>query len=191
MEGPDALPVLFGTSAQWAEWLDRNHATCTGIWLKIARLNSGVSSVSYADALEGAICYGWIDGQKRPCDADFWLQRFTPRKARSKWSKINREKAESLTARRLMKPSGLAEIERAKRDGRWAAAYDGQRAATVPDDLRRALETNPEALDFFQTLDSANRYAILYRIQDANKPETRVRRIERYVGMLERHEKLH
>jgi uncharacterized protein YdeI (YjbR/CyaY-like superfamily) len=131
-----------------------------------------------------ALCYGWIDGQKASFDDRYWLQRFTPRRSRSKWSKVNRQKATELIERGAMKPAGLREVERAKADGRWDAAYDAQSTATVPDDLRRELEKNDAAREFFQTLNSANRYAILYQIGDAKKPETRARRIEKFVAML-------
>jgi uncharacterized protein YdeI (YjbR/CyaY-like superfamily) len=161
------------------------------VWLKIARKASGVASVSYAEALEVALCYGWIDGQKDKHDDDHWLQRFGPRQPRSKWSKVNRGKATALIEAGAMKPAGLREVERAKADGRWDAAYDSPSTATVPDDLQRALDEEPRAREFFATLDSANRYAILYRIQDAKKPETRARRIAKFVAMLSEHEKLH
>jgi uncharacterized protein YdeI (YjbR/CyaY-like superfamily) len=147
--------------------------------------------VSYAEAIEVALCYGWIDGQKDTFDGDYWLQRFTPRTPRSTWSKINREKAEQLLTQGRMQPAGLRAVEQAKADGRWDAAYDGQRAAGIPDDLRQALEQNPTAAEFFASLDSANRYAILYRLQEAKKPETRARRLERYVAMLNEQQKIH
>lgn len=162
-----------------------------GLWLKIAKKDSGVETVSYAEAVESALCHGWIDGQKGAFDEQFWLQKFTPRKPRSKWSKINRNKAEELLKQGRMKSAGLQEIERAKKDGRWAAAYDAQSTATVPDDLQKRLDENPEASAFFATLDSANRYAVLFRIQDAKKPETRAQRIDKYVAMLSEHKKLH
>src|ERR1700712_2268686 len=179
------LPVrLFKDDAAWEAWLAKQHAKSAGLWLRIAKAASNVASVSYAEALDVALCYGWIDGQKRPFDDDHWLQRFTARKPRSRWSKVNRAKAQELVEQRRMMPAGLREIERAKADGRWDAAYEGQSAATVPDDLRRALEDNERAHAFFATLDSRNRYSILYRVQDAKKPETRARRIEKYVAML-------
>lgn len=165
--------------------------TSKGLWLKIAKKDSGVETVSYAEAVESALCHGWIDGQKGAFDEQFWLQKFTPRKPRSKWSKINRNKAEELLKQGRMKSAGLQEIERAKKDGRWTAAYDAQSTATVPDDLQRKLDENPEASAFFATLDSANRYAVLFRIQDAKKPQTRAQRIDKYVAMLSEHKKLH
>ena len=138
-----------------------------------------------------ALCYGWIDGQKGALDAEFWLQKFTPRGPRSQWSKVNREKATALIENGRMQPAGLAEVERAKADGRWEAAYDAQSKATVPEDLQRELDANPDAAAFFATLESYNRYAILYRIQEAKKPETRAKRIEKFIGMLKRGEKVH
>ena len=186
------LPILeFPDMSAWERWLEANHESSAGVWLKIARKGSGVSTVTYAEALEEALCCGWIDGQKAPCDQTFWLQRFTPRGPRSKWSKIYREKASKLLAEDRMKTAGLAQVEQAKEDGRWEAAYESQRTATVPEDLRRELEKDPEAKAFFDTLDSANRYAILYRLKDAKKPETRARRLAKYVAMLGAHEKLH
>lgn len=186
------LPILpFGSRASWESWLAENHETSKGLWLKIAKKGSGVETVSYAEALDAALCYGWIDGQKGRFDEDYWLQRFTPRKPRSKWSKVNREKATKLTESGEMKPSGLREVERAMADGRWDAAYEPQSKATVPEDLQRALEKNEAARELFFTLDSANKYAILYSIQDAKKPETRARRIEKHVTMLAEGKKVH
>jgi uncharacterized protein YdeI (YjbR/CyaY-like superfamily) len=183
--------IYFASRAEWEAWLAENHATSRGLWLRFAKKGSGVDTVSYPEALEAALCYGWIDGQKDKLDDDYWLQLFTPRGRRSKWSKINRDKAEALLARGEVQSAGREQIERARADGRWEAAYDSHRTATVPDDLAGALEKNLEARDFFATLDSSNRYAILYRIAEAKKPETRARRIEKYVAMLAAHEKLH
>ena len=152
--------------------------------MEIAKSGSDTESISYADALEIALCFGWIDGQKAAADDGVWLQKFTPRRARSRWSKINRKRAEALIAAGLMAPAGMAEVDRAKRDGRWAAAYDGQAAAGVPEDLATALAASPPAAALFSALDSRNRYAILYRVQDAKKPETRARRIQAFVDML-------
>ncbi len=186
------LPILpFATRGAWEAWLDEHHAASEGLWLKIAKKGSGIETVSYPEALEVALCYGWIDGQKASFDDRHWLQRFTPRRSRSKWSKVNRQKAAELIERGAMKPAGLREVERAKADGRWGAAYDAQSTATVPDDLRRELEKNDAAREFFQTLNSANRYAILYQIGDAKKPETRARRIEKFVAMLAERKKLY
>jgi uncharacterized protein YdeI (YjbR/CyaY-like superfamily) len=186
------LPVLFFASKVELEtWLEENHACVEGLWLKIAKTGSGVESVDYAEALELALCFGWIDSQKRGFDEAFFLQRFTPRRPRGKWSQINRRKAEELIAAGAMRPAGLAEVEAAKADGRWDAAYAGQRAATVPDDLERELQRNRAAGEFFATLDSANRYAILYRLQEAKKPETREKRLRKFIAMLERGETIH
>ena len=180
--GGDVL--AFASKDAWESWLANDHATSEGIWLKIAKKSSAVDSVTYAEALEVGLCYGWIDGQKQPFDERHWLQRFTPRRARSRWSKINRDAAENLIAAGKMQSAGMREVERAKADGRWAAAYASQKTATVPDDLQRALGKNAKARKFFETLDSRNRYAILYRIQDAKRPETRARRIAQFVEML-------
>jgi uncharacterized protein YdeI (YjbR/CyaY-like superfamily) len=188
----DDLPILlFATPAELEAWLEENHAAVEGVWLKIAKKGSSVESVTYAEALELALCFGWIDSQKRGLDEKHFLQRFTPRRPRGKWSRINREKAEGLIASGAMRPTGLAEVEAAKADGRWEAAYAGQRTAEVPADLRRELDENEDAREFFAALDSANRYAILYRLQEAKKPETRERRLRKFVGMLERGEKIH
>jgi uncharacterized protein YdeI (YjbR/CyaY-like superfamily) len=188
---PDLPIIAFASRDAWEAWLASEHATSAGVWLKIAKKDTGLDTVSYAEALEGALCYGWIDGQKDKLDDAYWLQRFTPRKLGSKWSKINRDKAAELIEKGAMKPAGLREVERAKTDGRWDAAYDGQRAATIPDDLRQALEQDERARAFFSSLDSRNRYAILYRIQDAKKPETRVRRISEFVKMLSEGRKIY
>lgn len=188
---PDLPIVQFASRGAWEAWLDKHHTTSGGLWLKIAKKGAGAETVSYTEALEVALCYGWIDGQKASFDDRYWLQRFTPRRARSKWSKVNRQKATELIERGAMKPAGKREVEQAKADGRWEAAYDAQSTATVPDDLRRELEKNDTAREFFAKLDSRNRYAILYRIQDAKKPETRARRIEKYVAMLTEQKKLY
>jgi uncharacterized protein YdeI (YjbR/CyaY-like superfamily) len=188
----DELPVLlFVTPAELEAWLEENHAQPEGVWLKIAKKDSGERSVTYAEALELALCFGWIDSQKRGHDERFFLRRFTPRRPRGRWSRINREKAEALLAAGSMRPAGLAEVEAAKADGRWEAAYEGQRTAAVPADLRRELDANEAAREFFAGLDGANRYAIVYRLEEAKKPETRARRLRRFVAMLERGEKIH
>jgi uncharacterized protein YdeI (YjbR/CyaY-like superfamily) len=188
----DDLPILlFATPPDLEAWLEQHGASSPGLWLKIAKKGSGVESVSYAEALELALCFGWIDSQKRGLDERHFLQRFTPRRPRGKWSLINREKAEGLIDAGAMRPAGLAEVEAAKADGRWEAAYAGQRTAEVPEDLRRELDRNEAAREFFATLDSANRYAILYRLQEAKKPETRERRLRKFIAMLEREEKIH
>jgi uncharacterized protein YdeI (YjbR/CyaY-like superfamily) len=168
------LPVLsFGSREQWEAWLSEHLEDPAGVWLKIGKKGASTRTVTYAEALEVALCYGWIDGQKDRLDADCWLQRFGPRRAGSRWSKVNRDKALELIERGEMRPAGLAQVERARRDGRWDAAYDGQRTATVPADLEEALAANERARAFFATLDSRNRYAILYRLADARRPETR------------------
>jgi uncharacterized protein YdeI (YjbR/CyaY-like superfamily) len=188
---PD-LPILHVASrAEWEAWLDENHATSPGVWLQFARKGAEASSVSRTDALELALCYGWIDSQAAKFDDSFWLQRFTRRRRRSKWSRVNRDAVEELIAAGKMKPSGLAEVEAARADGRWDGAYASPRNITVPDDLRARLDTSPSARDFFDKLDSQNRYAILFRIEDAKKPETRARRIEKFVEMLEQNKKIY
>jgi len=188
----DDLPIhLFADPGELEAWLEKNGTSSDGVWLKIAKKGSGERSVTYAEALELALCFGWIDSQKRGFDATYFLQRFTPRRPRGRWSKINREKAEALIAAEQMRPAGLAEVEAAKADGRWEAAYEGQRTATVPEDLQRELDASPAAAEFFAGLDSANRYAIVYRLNDAKKPETRQRRLHKFVAMLERGEKIH
>jgi uncharacterized protein YdeI (YjbR/CyaY-like superfamily) len=161
------------------------------VWLKLAKKGNPTPSVSYAEALDVALCYGWIDGQKRPLDDNDWLQRFTPRKPRSKWSKINCAKVDQLIAGGRMRPAGLREVEQAKADGRWDAAYAGQSSATIPEDLQRALDQDERAKAFFEQLDRGNRYAILYRVQEAKKPETRANRIAKFVEMLHAHETVH
>lgn len=181
----------FQSTTEWAEWLDRNHAKSSGIWLRLAKKDSGLASVAYQEALNVALCYGWIDGQKKPENDKTWLQRFVPRSAKSVWSKINREKAGALIERGQMKPAGLAAIDNAKKNGRWDAAYDSQSKATVPPDFAAALELRPRAKAFFATLDGGNRYAILWRIQTVKRAETRVRKIREFIAMLEKNEKLH
>ena len=192
MKAKQELPVVpFASEKAWEKWLDTHHADAPGVWLKLAKLDSGIPSVTYAQALDVALCYGWIDGQKDAFDAEYWLQRFTPRGARSKWSKINCGKVDALIAAGRMKPTGLLQVEAARADGRWEAAYAGSRDIVVPEDLLSALDANPKAKAFFATLKSANRYAILYRLHEAKKPETRVRRLEKFVAMLEAGETLH
>lgn len=187
----DAEPVLaFACAAEWHAWLSSHHEHPRGVLLRIAKVGAE-RSISYAEAVEIALAWGWIDGQKRALDTNAWRQRFTRRKAKSPWSKINRTKAEALIAAGAMEAPGLAEVERAKRDGRWARAYDGARTSKVPSDLEAAFAKNPRARAFFETLDSANRYAILYRVQSAKKPETRAERIARFVDMCARHETIH
>lgn len=186
------LPViLFERVEDWEAWLEENHASSKGLWMRLAKKAAAIASINYQQALDVALCYGWIDGQKKSYDEDSWLQKFTPRGRKSIWSKINREKAQALIESGRMRPSGMAAIEAAQKDGRWDAAYESQSVATIPDDLQAALDANPEAAEFFATLNSANRYAILFRIHQAKRAETRAKRINDYIAMLARHEKLH
>jgi uncharacterized protein YdeI (YjbR/CyaY-like superfamily) len=179
------------TAAQWGAWLAEHHASAAGALVMITKQGGGPPALSYAQALDLALAWGWIDGQKRTHDDRAWLQRFTPRRPRSTWSKINRDKAEALIRAGKMQPPGLREVERAKQDGRWDAAYDSARTSQIPDDLARALAGNKAAAAFFEALDGTNRYAILYRVQTAKKPETRAARIAKFVAMLAGRETLH
>ena len=187
----DDPTLTFADSSLWARWLAKNHASSKGVWLALAKKGAAHSTVTYAEALDEALAWGWIDGLKRPQDESTWLQRFTPRKARSGWSKINRDKVAALTKAGRMQAPGIAEVERAKSDGRWEAAYDSAKTSTVPEDLAAALAANPRAQSFFATVDAANRYAVLHRVQTAKKPETRAKRIADFVAMLARGETLH
>jgi uncharacterized protein YdeI (YjbR/CyaY-like superfamily) len=182
---------LFKDQGAWSAWLDKNHARSSGIWLRLAKKNSGLQSVTYAEAIDSALCYGWIDGQKRPESEQAWLQRFCPRSAKSIWSRINREKALALIKSGRMMAAGQQAIAQAKSNGRWESAYDSPSAASVPHDFQAALKVNLKANSFFETLDRANRYAILFRIQTAKKPEARARNIQKFIAMLERGEKIH
>jgi uncharacterized protein YdeI (YjbR/CyaY-like superfamily) len=187
-----SLPRLsFRDQQAWAHWLQINHGTSPGLWIQLAKKGSAGRSLSYAEAVEVALCYGWIDGQSKGNNATSWLQKFTPRRKRSIWSKINRERAERLISEGRMQPAGLAEVGRARQDGRWEAAYDSPRVATVPADFQTALKNRPQASAFFGTLNSQNRFAILFRLQTAKKSGTRARRIEQFIRMLENHEKLY
>ncbi|HEY1685690.1 MAG TPA: YdeI/OmpD-associated family protein [Tepidisphaeraceae bacterium] len=185
------LILFFPQKNAWTAWLDKNQGASSGIWLRLAKKASGRKSVSYEQALNAALCYGWIDGQKMSEDEKYWLQKFTPRGKRSIWSKRNREKAVALIESEEMQRAGLAEVERAKKDGRWDAAYDSASRITAPDDLQAALNGNERAKSFFKTLDSRNRYAILFRVHMAKKPETRAKRIQRFVQMLAQNETLY
>jgi uncharacterized protein YdeI (YjbR/CyaY-like superfamily) len=176
---------------KWDAWLERNGASSPGVWLRLAKKSAKKSTVTYAEALEIALCHGWIDGQKKPESEDYWMQRFTPRGPRSIWSKINRTKAEALIKSGRMRPSGLLAIDRAKKNGRWDAAYSPASNSTVPDDLQSALDANPKAKEFFASLDSRNRYSILFRIQNVKRAETRARKIAQYVAMLLEGKKLY
>jgi uncharacterized protein YdeI (YjbR/CyaY-like superfamily) len=187
-----ALPILkFPDRAAWAAWLGKHGARSKGIWIELAKKASGVPTVSYAEAVEEALCHGWIDGQKQSAGSGSWLQKFTPRGPRSIWSQINRGKALALIEAGRMQPAGLAEVERAQGDGRWQAAYAPPKTARPGPEFQAALDANPRAKAFFATLESRNRYAVLWRIETAKKPETRARRIADLVAMLARHEKLH
>jgi uncharacterized protein YdeI (YjbR/CyaY-like superfamily) len=186
------LPVLpFESKKKWADWLARQHDKSAGVWLKLSKKDSGIPSVTRDEALDVALCYGWIDGQGKSFDDKYWLQKFTPRRPKSIWSKINTEKVERLIASGEMKPAGLKAIESAKQDGRWEAAYASQKNITVPEDFQAVLNKNRKAQAFFATLSGANRYAILFRIHNAKKPETRLKRIQQFVEMLENGEKIH
>jgi uncharacterized protein YdeI (YjbR/CyaY-like superfamily) len=188
---PDYPELRFESAEAWDQWLAKNHESAPGVWAMLAKKASGVPTVAYPEVLDIAISYGWIDGQRRALDDTYFLQKFTPRGPRSKWSKINCDKATRMIASGEMKPAGRREVERAKADGRWDAAYASQRSMTVPDDLQRALDGNPAAREFFGTLNSQNRYAVLYRVHDAKRPETRARRIAQFVEMLAKGEKLY
>ena len=186
------LPVLlFVTPHEWRDWLEDNHGQPQGVWLKHAKKASGQKSVSYQEALEEALCYGWIDGQKQSYDTDYFLQKFTPRRPKSVWSKVNVDKVAALIVSGKMQPAGLAAVESAKQDGRWEAAYDSSSSMTVPEDFQAALDQNPRAKQFFATLNKANVYAYCWRVQTAKKPETRKARIDKFIDMLNRGEQLH
>jgi uncharacterized protein YdeI (YjbR/CyaY-like superfamily) len=183
--------MLFKNQSEWLSWLHKHHAGSPGVWLQIAKKDAHIESVSYAEALETALCYGWIDAQKRPGPKGLWLQRFTPRRPTSIWSKVNREKALFLVEQGRMQPAGLDAVQRAKENGRWDSAYDQVSAAQIPDDLAAHLRKSLGARAFFNTLSSQNRYAILFRLQTARKPETRAKRLQKFVEMLENHETVH
>ncbi|MGH2987147.1 MAG: YdeI/OmpD-associated family protein [Solirubrobacterales bacterium] len=192
MGADDGLPQLaFASAAEWEAWLEANHDSSEGVWLKIAKKGSGATSVTNAEALDLGLCFGWINGRREALDDDYYLQRYTPRRPRSKWSRINVEKVAELTAAGRMRPAGLAEVGRAQADGRWDDAYESPRRMGVPDDLERELAARPAARDFFEALDSRNRYAILYRLAEAKRPETRARRLAKFVAMLEAEERIY
>src|SRR6266498_4533161 len=187
---PD-LPLLpFENKKRWTDWLAKQHDKSAGVWLKLSKKDSGIPSITYEEALDVALCYGWIDGQKKGFNDKFWLQKFTPRGPKSIWSKINTEKAEKLIASGKMQPAGLKAIELAKQDGRWDAAYESQKTISVPEDFQAALDKSQKAQAFFATLNSVNRYAILFRVHNARRPETRQKRIQQLIEMLERNEKV-
>jgi uncharacterized protein YdeI (YjbR/CyaY-like superfamily) len=192
MMKPAELPTLpFESKKKWADWLAKQHDKSSGIWLKIGKKDTGIPSVTYEEALDVALCYGWIDGQKKGFDEKYWLQKFTPRGPKSIWSKINTEKAERLIGSGEIKPAGLKAIELAKQDGRWESAYASQKNISIPEDFQAVLGKNKKAKTFFATLKSAERYSFLFRIHNARKPETRAKRIQQFVVMLEKGEKLH
>ena len=182
---------LFKDQKSWDDWLAKHGESSPGLWLRLAKKSAKLKSVTYPEALEIALCHGWIDGQRKTFDAESWIQKFTPRRTKSIWSKINRTKALELIEAGRMRPSGHAAIEKARQSGLWEAAYDSHRTAVPPEDLEAALEQSPKAKAFFETLNKQNRYAILFRIQTAKKSETRKRRIEEFVAMLESHRKLY
>lgn len=191
-EQRDGLPVLgFRNGESFEEWLEQQPADAAGVWLKLPKKSAGASGLTKAEAIDAALCFGWIDGQLDKYDDQHWLVRFTPRKARSRWSQVNKTRATQLLAEGRMRKSGVAQIDAALADGRWAAAYAPASSAKVPPDLQDALNGNPEAAKFFATLKGANRYAILYRIASVKRPETRARKIAEYVAMLERGETIH
>jgi uncharacterized protein YdeI (YjbR/CyaY-like superfamily) len=192
MRADDGLPQLtFASAAEWEAWLEANHDSSEGVWLKIAKKGSGIASVTNAQALDVGLCFGWINGRRQALDDDYYLQRYTPRRPRSKWSRINVEKVAELTAARRMRPAGLAEVERAKAEGRWDSAYESPSRIGLPDDLERELAARPAARKFFEGLDSRNRYAILYGLADAKRPETRARRLAKFVAALEAGERIY
>jgi uncharacterized protein YdeI (YjbR/CyaY-like superfamily) len=181
----------FATPKAWAAWLKANGARSDGLWVKLYKKDSGVASINYAQALDEALCWGWIDGQKRSCDAKSWLQRFSPRGPRSAWSKINVGHVARLTKEKRMKAPGLAQVAAAKKDGRWEAAYASASQAQVPDDFLKALAKDKRALAFFKSLNKANHYAIYYRLQSAKKPETRARRFDLLLKMMKSGQKIY
>lgn len=178
-------PILpFASPAEWEAWLEANHTDSSGVWLKLAKKETGIPSITYAEALDVALCFGWIDGQKDKFDDQYWLQRFTPRRKQSKWSAVNRDKALALIDAGRMRPAGLAQVQAAQADGRWDAAYASQSKMAVPEDFQAALAANDAARTFFEQLNSVNRYAILYRIQNVKKAETRRKKIDQFIQML-------
>jgi len=183
--------VSFETQQDWERWLTEHHTDTVGIWLKIAKKETGIPSVNYSEALDSALCYGWIDGQKASFDDQYWLQKFTPRRPKSIWSKVNCDKATALIAEGRMQPEGIRQVELAKADGRWESAYESQSKITIPDDFQSELDKNQKAKDFFSTLNSINRYAILFRIHSAKRPATRSARINKFIEMLSNNQKIY
>ena len=188
---PEQPLLLFESASDWEAWLKENHENSAGVRLQIAKKGSGHTSVSYAEALDVALCYGWIDGQKLPMDDKFFIQKFTPRRAKSVWSKVNTQKVEQLIKQGRMQPAGMKQIEAAKADGRWNAAYASQKNMEIPEDFQAELDKNPEAKAFFDTLNKTNRFAMYFRITTAKKPETRRARIEKFIEMLTKQEKIY
>lgn len=187
----ESAPLLFPSQAHFARWLDASHTASSGVWLMHSKKGAPEPSVSYQEALEVALCFGWIDGQKRSLDAHHYLQRWTPRRPRSLWSKVNRDKVLRYIEEGKMQPAGLREIEKARADGRWDAAYDSSSTATVPDDLQAAFGRHPGAAEFFAGLNAQNRYAVLFRVQTAKKAETRANKVEAFAAMLARGDTIH
>jgi uncharacterized protein YdeI (YjbR/CyaY-like superfamily) len=192
MKNSDNYPTItFETQQDWEMWLEKHHSEAKGVWLKLAKKTTGIASITRTEAVDGALCYGWIDGQAASFDTQYWLQKFTPRGPRSIWSQVNRDKVEALQTAGRMRAAGVRQVELAQADGRWEAAYDRQSKARVPEDLQSELDKNQKAQTFFNTLNRTNRYAILLRIQTAKKAETRVARIQKFVAMLANNEKLY
>ena len=192
MQNANGLPIMsFETQQDWERWLTDHHTGTKGIWLKIAKKETGILSVNYSEALDSALCYGWIDGQKASFDGQYWLQKFTPRRPKSIWSKVNCDKATALIAEGRMQPAGIRQVELAKADGRWESAYESQSKITIPADFQSELDKNQKAKDFFSALDSINRYAILFRIHSAKKPATRSARINKFIEMLSNNQKIY
>ena len=192
MHNTNGLSIMsFETQQDWERWLTEHHTDTVGIWLKIAKKETGIPSVNYSEALDSALCYGWIDGQKASFDDQYWLQKFTPRRPKSIWSKVNCDKATALIAEGRMQPEGIRQVELAKADGRWESAYESQSKITIPADFQSELDKNQKAKDFFSTLDSINRYAILFRIHSAKKPATRSARINKFIEMLSNNQKIY
>ena len=183
--------VQFESTGKWEQWLKHNHEVSTGVWVRIFKKDAGKKSITYSEALDGALCYGWVDGQKQKYDNLSWLQRFTPRRAKSGWSKNNTQHAEQLIQAGKMKPAGIKEVKEAKQVGRWEKAYDSPGNAQIPDDFRQELDKNMKAKAFFTTLNRANTYAISYKLQTAKKAETREKRMKNIIAMLSRGEKFH
>jgi uncharacterized protein YdeI (YjbR/CyaY-like superfamily) len=190
--GPDGLAVrAFRSPTEWKRWLLREHARTKAVWVRFFKKGTGIKSITYAEALDEALCYGWIDGQARRFDEQSYLQRFTPRRQRSPWSKINRDHVARLTREKRMQPAGLAEVDRAKKDGRWDAAYDSFGTASPPDDFNAALARNKKAKAFFATLSRQNVYAIYFRLHHAKKAETRAKRVAQFIEMLAQGRTIH